>query len=156
MNLSTREDIEAPVDYVFTALSDFGDFERAALRRGAEVTRTDDLGAIGPGAAWRAQFEMRGKPRRLDVTLSEFVQPRRMRFDGMSKNVEGELVYELHELSPRRTRVLVKLEMRPLSLPARIALQSLRLAKKRTDAKFSRHMRDFAREIENRYRGGSA
>lgn len=156
MNLSTREDIEAPVDYVFTALSDFGDFERAALRRGAEVTRTDDLGAIGPGAAWRAQFEMRGKPRRLDVTLSEYDHPRRMRFDGGSKNIEGELVYELHELSPRRTRVIVKVEMRPLSLPARIALQSLRLAKTRTNAKFGRRVRGFVREIEGRYRSGAA
>ena len=37
MKLATREDIDAPIEAVFRELSDFDSFERAILRRGAEV-----------------------------------------------------------------------------------------------------------------------
>jgi len=156
MNFSTREDIEAPIDYVFAALSDFDGFERAALRRGIEVVRTDRLGAPGPGMSWRALFTMKGKPRRMEVTLQSYEPAGLLRFDGESKNLTGDMELELVDLSPRRTRVVVKLELKPLSLPARIMLQSIRLAKTRTQEKFNTRVREHAKEIENRYRRGAA
>jgi len=53
MKFSTREDVEAPVDYVFGQISDFGAFERQALRRGADVRRLDS-GPFVTGSAWDA------------------------------------------------------------------------------------------------------
>ena len=52
MKLSGRTDIQAPVEFVFDAISDFDFWERAALRRGAEVTRTDKLRQPAPGMSW--------------------------------------------------------------------------------------------------------
>ena len=40
MKLSTRDDIEAPLSFVFDSFADTESWERAAMRRGAEVTRT--------------------------------------------------------------------------------------------------------------------
>ena len=37
MKFSTKEDIDAPIDAVFDMLCEFDQFERAAMRRGAEV-----------------------------------------------------------------------------------------------------------------------
>ncbi|WP_102225951.1 SRPBCC family protein [Acidimangrovimonas sediminis] len=156
MQFSTREDIEAPIGFVFDQLSDFDGFERAALRRGIEVVRTDRLSEPGPGMAWRTLFTMRGKRRRMEVTLQGYEVPGRLMFDGESKNLSGELSLDLVDLSPRRTRVVVKLDVQPLSLPARIMLQSLRLAKAKTQDKFRTRIRDQAREIEHRYRRGAA
>jgi len=37
MKFAAREDIEAPIEYVFSQISDFPALERSALRRGADV-----------------------------------------------------------------------------------------------------------------------
>lgn len=156
MMFSAREDLEAPVEFVFDALSDFDGYERAALRRGAEVTRIDRMLQAGPGMTWRAVFTFRGRPRRMNIVLQAFERPTLLRFDGESKNLEGELAVEIVALSPRRSRVGVKLEVRPTTLAARIMLQSLRLARGRLVTRFKERVRNQATEIEERWKRGGA
>ena len=43
MKLNVRQDIDLPIARVFARLSDFDGWQKAALRRGAEVARTDKL-----------------------------------------------------------------------------------------------------------------
>ncbi|WP_375266328.1 hypothetical protein [Planktotalea sp.] len=43
MQFSTKEDIEASMADAFALFADFDQFERSALRRGAQVRRTDSL-----------------------------------------------------------------------------------------------------------------
>ncbi len=57
------------------ALSDFDAWERGAMRRGAEVERTDALARPGPGMAWAATFPYRGKRREIEVRLDDVVAP---------------------------------------------------------------------------------
>lgn len=156
MQFSTREDIEAPIGFVFDQLSDFDGFARAASRQGVDVERLDRRSSPGAGMSWRCQFTLRGKSRRLEITLQEFEPVTALVFDGESRNLSGGLRVELTETGPGRTRVQVRLDVRPLTLPARVALQSLRLAKARTRAKFSRRVRAQTDEIARRYRLGRA
>ena len=65
MKLSTRQDIEAPLADVYAAFADVEGWERAALRRGAEVTRRDNLRGLAVGMGWLAAFIYRGKARKI-------------------------------------------------------------------------------------------
>ena len=61
MKFSTREDIEAPIAYVFDRVADFPAYERRALRQGAEVScRTD--GAAQVGTVWDVEFTLSRPP----------------------------------------------------------------------------------------------
>ena len=69
MKISTREDIDAPITTVYSAVTDFDGFERQLLRRGVDVTRDESCPAHVPGARWKANFLWRGRPQNLDAEL---------------------------------------------------------------------------------------
>ena len=152
MKFTTRQDIEAPVAFVFRALSDFEGWERAAMRRGAEVERTDRLTHIGVGVAWKALFSYRSRPRRLDLQLVTYDSPSHLGFAGQSQAVEGTARVDMMEMSTRRTRIHVVAEVTPRTLAARLFLQSLRLARARIDRKFEQRVAKMAADVEQRYR----
>ncbi|MDX1780113.1 MAG: SRPBCC family protein [Thalassovita sp.] len=152
MEFVSKEDIDAPIQNVFDLLSDFDGFERAALRRGAEVQRIDDLEQIGPGMAWDIGFMMRGKPRDLRLTLTEYDPPHGMVFSGGDKGLEGTVSVELVALSRTRTRMALRITLAATNLPARLMLQSLKLGKTKLQSRFHLRMADFATELEERYR----
>jgi hypothetical protein len=71
MKQTTRQDVEAPLDFVYQRLTDFDHFERMAMRRGAELERTDRLKTPGVGMAWRLRFTYRNKTRSLLVRFAD-------------------------------------------------------------------------------------
>lgn len=152
MKFSTRHDIEAPIDFVFERATDFGGFERQALRRGIEIERIDDLADSGPGMRWNAIFSYRGKPRRINAELTRFEVPNALLIQSITGGVEADMDIEFLSLSRHRTRVRVGLQMSPKSLPARLMVQSLKFAKSSLDARFSKRVEQFGADVENRYR----
>lgn len=152
MKLSKRQDIDAPISVVFAELTDFEGWERAALRRGAEVRRTDHLGRIGPGLSWDVRFSYRGKRRDLSLRLDRLDAPEHIGFSGSGPSVEGALSVELLEMAPKRTRMTVQMELKPRTIVARLFLQSLRLARSKVEDKFKGRVAQFAAEVENRQR----
>lgn len=151
MKFSTREDIEAPIDHVFAKLSDFSGFERLALRRGAQVKRIGD-GPVGVGAQWDVSFKLRGRERKMHATLAALHPPEMYRFDAVSGGMSGQTLVELVALSPRRTRLLVGIDLRARTLTARLLLQSMKLAKARLAKKFKARVLEYAEDIEDEYR----
>lgn len=152
MRFATKQDIEAPIADVFRLLSDFESWERAAMRRGAEVARTDKLRVIGPGMMWAARFSYRHKPRDVEVELTKIDPPAQLQFSAVSQAIEAAVVLELMELGSKRTRLHVTADVTPRSLTARLFLQSLRLARARVDRKFDQRIAQMAGDIETRYR----
>ena len=152
MRFATKQDIEAPIADVFRIISDFETWERAAMRRGAEVSRTDKLRAAVAGMRWATRFSYRSKPRNMELELTQIEAPSLLRFAALSKSVEGVASIELMELGGKRTRMHVVMEVSPRSLTARLFLQSLRLARARIDRKFDQRAAQLAGEIEARYR----
>lgn len=151
MKFSTMEDIEAPIDAVFEMFCDFEAFERSAMRRGAEVQRVDAMTVPGVGMTWRAAFEMRGKPREIELVMITFDRPNEIRLDGTSKGMVSTTQFDLIALSRSRTRVHVRLEVKPLTMSARLLIQSLRLAKNSLSKKFKLRVAEYARSMEDRF-----
>lgn len=156
MQLTAREDIEAPLNRVFAALSDFDSVERQALRRGVDVQRTSGP-VTGPaeGLAWRAGFTFRGKKRTADITLTEYQPPEGMTFDSVTGGLNVQMVMDVVALSRTRTRISVTVELKPKTLSARLLVQSLKLAKGGMDRRFRDRMKVLARDLESRLQAGA-
>ena len=152
MKFSTWEDINAPIESVFEAVTCFSDYERAAVRRGAEVRRLSDEDVWGQGAAWNLRFALRGKERDVTVEVIQFERPANFLASISSRNIAGEMGCELFELSRNRTRMTIAIEIRPLTLPARLLIQSLKLTKSRITRKYKDRVSEFAADIERRHR----
>ncbi|MFO7771978.1 MAG: SRPBCC family protein [Roseovarius gahaiensis] len=150
MNFSSHEDIEAPIDAVFAAVTDFQAFERQALRRGAEVQRSDSLAQPGPGMTWDAAFMLRGKRREIKIELARMDRPNGVLADARSRNLKAQFEVDLVALSRNRTRLSVTLVLEPKTLAARLMLQSIKLARKRLTRRFRKRVAEFATDVENR------
>jgi hypothetical protein len=149
MKFSSHEDIVAPIDAVFDAVTDFHAFERQALRRGAEVQRRDSLVEPGPGMTWDAAFMLRGKRREITIELTHMDRPNGLLADAWSNNLTGQFTVDLVALSRNRTRLSVTLALEPKTLAARLMLQSMKLARKTLTRRFRKRLAEFAADVEN-------
>ncbi len=152
MKLVAKYDVEAPVDFVFAQLADFEGWERAAMRRGADVSRIDKLREAGPGMTWLTTFRYRNKDRSAAIKLDALNPTSSMALTAMAAMVDGFLRIELLDLAARRTRVEVTLDVKPKTLAAKIYVQSLRLARARVERGFAQRVALLATEIEDRFR----
>jgi len=151
MKFKTKEDIDAPMDYVFGALTDFEALERQAMRRGASVRRMDAQTQPGEGMGWEIGFPFRGKPRELTVTMMHFAPPSRMSFDGTMQGLSGTMDVELLALSRTRTRMILEIELKPETLSARLLMQSIKLARGSINKRFQVRVAEYAKTMEERY-----
>ena len=153
MKLSTREDIEAPLDAVFSAVTDFDTFERQLLRRGVDVTRDDQLPAYKPGARWKARFDWRGRTQDLEAELISIEPEQGYAIESKSSGVVCMSVVDLVALSKARTRLFVSLDLRPTTLSSRLFIHSLKLAKGGLARRFKTRVADFAAGVQARSSG---
>lgn len=149
MQFEAREDVAAPIEQVFQAVSDFEGWERAALRRGAEISRTDDLPQPGCGMAWTAKFDFHNRPRAADMVLDTFEKPTNLRLMAISGGVNVEFTVELVALSRSRTRMDIATTLTPRTISARLLLQPLKLARTKLANRFRQRIADFAASIES-------
>jgi hypothetical protein len=152
MKFSTREDIEAPIDHVFSRVTDFHGFERQALRRGADVQRVDAAPVPVEGSSWNVAFKYRGKDRKLQAMVSKLNGPTELQIDTSASGLDGITSIELVALSRNRTRIAATLELSAKSLSARLLLQSLKLAKNNLTRRFKMRITEFAEDVEENYR----
>ncbi len=151
MKLSTREDIEAPIGYVFSQVSDFAAFERRAMRQSIDVARRGD-GVVTQGEIWDIAFSFRGRDRKVVADLTLLDPPQALQVTSASDGLHAVTSVDLVALSQTRTRVLVSFNMRAKTLTARLLLQSLKLAKSKMEKRFCARVLDYAEDIEDRFR----
>jgi len=152
MQFTGKEDIEAPIDAVFAEITDFTRFERGAMRRGAEVQRTDSLTAPGIGMSWQARFRLRGRMRDVTLRLSEYDPPNGIVIAAEAGTVEAVFRVDVLALSRARTRLSVDLSVTPRNLAGRLMIQSMKLAKGNLSKRFRLRVADYAMDVEDRHK----
>lgn len=150
MHYSAQYDIEAPIERVFCEITRFDHYERAAMRRGADVVRKDRLQDPGLGARWDTCFMLRGKARDLSIEVVTFEPHSDLVLVLNSSNVTGAVRFELFALSKTRTRLTVVTDVRPLTLAARVFLKSLNLSKSALNKRYGAKISEFGEEVEAR------
>ena len=150
MKFTGKTDLEATLNATFAQFADFGSFERFGLQSGAEIRRTDDLIAPGPGMMWDVRLDYKGKARKLAVELVDYDPPNNLNFLAKSKSIDAEILVELVPLSNRQTRAAVTLDVSAKSLAARLALQSARLTKGTLNKKFKSRLNRFGKTLEEK------
>ncbi len=150
MRLSARADIAAEPEAVFAELTEFERFERMALQAGAEVVRADALETPGAGMEWVIKAPIRGRMRRIDMTLVDLHPAERLEFHAVSQGFDMGYVIELLTPRPGKTRMQVAFDIRPKTLASRITLQSAKLRKATLSRRFDERVKRLARLIEDR------
>jgi uncharacterized protein YndB with AHSA1/START domain len=149
MQFTAREDVALPIEQVFAAISDFDAFERAAMRRGAQVQRTGAAPDLGRG--WSIRFDYRGRERHLRSEIIRHAPPTGLASSGRVGGLTGTLTADLVALSPRRTRLALVLDVTGTTMGARILLQSVRLTRGSLERKLAARVERFARDLEARH-----
>lgn len=152
MKFVTKEDIECPIAHVFAQSADFAGFERQALRRGANVRRTDQKPQYGLGSGWDVIFKFRGKDRQMQAVVTTWDPPNGYGVQSTSSGIEAAVLLELVPLSRGRTRLSLTIDLVPKTIAARIMVQSMRLARGTLQRRLDLRMSDFASDIVERYR----
>lgn len=148
MKFSTREDIDAPAETVFAAVTDFDAFERRMLRRGIDVTRDETQPLEQVGANWKVRLDWRGRLYDVDARLVALEPGENYAIESRSAGILCLGVVDLVALSKSRTRLFVSLDLKPTTISSRLFLQSLRLAKGSLERKFKARVAEFAGAIE--------
>lgn len=152
MKFSTREDIEAPIDFVFRMASDFDGFERSALRRGVTVKRRETLTQPGAKQGWDIGFRFRGKQRDVAAELVSYDAPNTMVFTATARTMHADVTVDLMPLSRERTRLSFVVDLKPKNMRGRVKIQSLKIAKSNIMRRFRLRVANFAAEVEDSYR----
>ncbi|MBU2889732.1 MULTISPECIES: SRPBCC family protein [Celeribacter] len=153
MKFSTRQDIEAPADFVFGHITDFEGLERQAMRRGIDFSRKSPTQPRGVGAGWTLKVPFRGKLRDLDAEITEFDAPNALMAMAKSGGLNMEITTELVPLSAQRTRVTFGYDVRPTTLSARILVQSVKFAKSTLQKRFEKRVKTYCQNLSEQYQG---
>lgn len=151
MEFSTRQDIEAPINFVFDEVTNFSAFERQALRRGADVQRRDALSQPGVGVGWDVTFTFRGKERSISAEVTEFDRPNGYRVESVASTIDADVVVDLLPLSKARTRLSITMKLSAKNLGAKLMLQSLKVAKSSLNSRFTNRVDKFAKEVAEKH-----
>lgn len=153
MKVQQKVDIEASAEVVFARLSDVEAWERAAMRRGVDLTRTAKLdGPAAVGMAWAARVPFRGKIRDITMSMTRLDPPTALGIEASGALVTAEIEVDVLDLGPRRSRVTLAVTLGAQGLSGKLLLQSLKLARGKIEARMKGQLDALALEIEDRQR----
>ncbi|NPD19878.1 SRPBCC family protein [Alterinioella nitratireducens] len=152
MKFETIEEVAAPQDYTFARFTDFTRYEGLARKYGADIRRVGGFTEVAEGATWRGTMQVRGKTRGVEAVVTRYAPPEAARIDTVvgGMNVVFEMRFEA--LGPDRIRLRAVAELQARTLAARLIIQSIKLTRKRVQAKINSRIVALANEYEDAWR----
>lgn len=147
MNISLSKEIEAPTAFVFDAVSDFEQFEQAAIARGVKVHRHG-----APNPIWDVEFQFHGKALDLTLEVTEQAPPDRLAASILAKSFRGRAMCLLTTCEAKKTQLTLKFAFEGQTLSGRLFLKALDVTKAALEQKIAARMADFAQKTERAYR----
>jgi hypothetical protein len=151
MQLTSSQDIAAPLAYVFDRACDFDRFTRMALREGVQVRR-DDLGAVEVGSIWQIALPLRGRIYHCTSRLAAWDAPHGYRIDSQTDTMTIIARVDLLALSPNKTCATVTIDLQGKTLAGRLLVQTLKLARMRGTQKLAARLQSYGDMVANEYR----
>ena len=110
--------IAAPADKVFAAVADVEQFSRAV----ENIERVEFVSATrtGPGTRFRETRLMRGREATVELEITEFAAPERVRFLSEAGGVRWDTVFTVAATRGGNTRLTMVMEATPLTFAARL------------------------------------
>ncbi|MEM8632318.1 MAG: SRPBCC family protein [Pseudomonadota bacterium] len=149
MRLEARTDLALPVADAFAAATDFTALETAARARGIPVSRLDTLPDMGPGMVWNAEPTVRGRPRRVTLTLGQAEPPERLNVEVSGKTMRADCRVEFVALAAGRSRILLSVDIRARSFSGRAALLAMTVLRGRLGKRLKRRLDAFGKALQN-------
>ena len=152
MRLASRTDIEAPAAGLYAALTNLDWLQDSARAAAVRLRRTDQGHGLVVGASWHSTLLWRGRERNAECTVERIEAPRSVRLGCRSGAYFCTIDLTLAPLSRKLTRMAVVVEVKPLSVRARLMLQTLRIGKSRLQARLDRRVEAAGRVLMKRTR----
>lgn len=152
MEFTTRDDIKAPIDFVFDQVTDFSSFERSIIRRGGDVERITGGDAASVGTKWRVKFILRGAERQVMAEVTAIDRPNAMTIEITSGSADATLNIDVVALTRTHTRLNVDVQAKAKTIPAKLLFQSVRFARQKNQNRFKAIVSNFAEDVEARSR----
>ena len=148
MRVSARQDIRASLEQVYRAMTDFERHEGDIQSHGADLNRLHPDRPLVPGNGWHATFDFRGKTRKVKALLSELRPNEALHMEFEASSVTGTLEVDLSE-HEAGSRMVVALEVRPVTIKGRLLVQSMKLAKGEILERLQQRLASFAVDVES-------
>lgn len=155
MHFASDDPIDTPASFAFQQMAAFDFFEELVRARGAEITRLDTMTGAGIGVLWELRFVLRGRRRKIDLKLSDYVEPELIQVTGVSDGLLFVFRGTLEAEGPDRCRLRSRLDVKPRTLAGRMMLQSARLTKPTLNRRYKARLRDFALRTDRAYAAAS-
>lgn len=150
MELNARTDVQAPQQAVFAAATDFAGFERQALRRNIDVTRTNELAVPGIGSGWTLKFDYRGRRRVVHARITAFDPPHGYTIEGKTDGLVLQVPVELIPMARANTRLALAVHFGSTTMASRLMVRSLWLVRRTLNRRIAARLEHFRKDIEQR------
>lgn len=134
MQFTAHRDFKRPRAQILAQFRDPSRLESVLADLGAQVTRR----AVLPAAEWSGTLTWRDAPRAFQLRLHEVVANETQQLQVASDVATAAITLEFHDLPDGGCRVAARADLTAQSLIARVALQSLRLVRARTEERLRR------------------
>ena len=150
MKLSSQKTVDASIDRVFAAITEFTAFEVMLRERGAHVEQTS--GSVPPdvGAKWKARFKWHERAYDVQTEMVSVDPGVGYAIESKGNGIVCMGVVDLEAIDERRTRLFVSFDLAATTFASRLLLQTLRLTGASLNRRLDKRVSAYVERIENK------